>query len=301
MEELVIQTKNPNLQLKFNINNTYKPESYDNSNFAEFITKIPDDWHFMKVGKGKDNYWNMKVRSAKSNRNISIFPKNINKYYDEEYYGYNNEDFRDTIREINNKPNNKLDKETTVFINDCTMIKVDNNLIAFNKNSIQNGIGNFKLIRYNLGDHFNEFHYDTLHTSNDGQMIGTALLFPPAHISPFTGGDLIFKINEEDQELTYTIEPSKFTDWTLITFGHLLHKCTPIITGTRYVIKGEIWSCFPNLIQYPLTTDIKLLLETTIHTIPQRITELRKTITDKVTNLFQTQLTEEINDINSNA
>jgi len=126
---------------------------------------------------------------------------------------------------------------------------VDNDLIKFDTTSLVNGISNFKIIRYDKGDHFDEFHYDTVHTDTSAKTIGTALLFPPADISPFTGGDLVFKIEDGDQVSMQTIHPSKFKDWTLVTFGHLLHKCTPVLSGTRYVFKAEIWSMYPDIMK----------------------------------------------------
>ena len=74
------------------------------------------------------------------------------------------------------------------------------------------------------------------------QTIGTALLFPPADISPFTGGELVFRLDENDQEMIYTIQPSKFTEWTLITFSELLYKFNAVTSGTLYVFTTRIWA-----------------------------------------------------------
>jgi len=88
------------------------------------------------------------------------------------------------------------------------------------------------LISYNIGDKF-EFHTDSpKHSSH----VGTLLLFPPANQS-FTGGDLILSVGNE----TIVIQPSKFTKWTIVAFTlDVIHCCTPIFSGTRYVFKTRI-------------------------------------------------------------
>ena len=190
--------------------------------FADFLKEIEDqDWEPMKVGHQSKMKDNPAIRSSKMNRNI--------------YTSFTS---------------NRYSPEIKVFyINHKSCYEVDNDLIKFNTTSLINGISNFKIIRYDKGDHFDEFHYDTVHTDTSAKTIGTALLFPPADISPFTGGDLVFKIEDGDQVSLQTIHPSKFKEWTLITFGHLLHKCTPVLSGTRYVFKAEIWSMYPDIMK----------------------------------------------------
>lgn len=98
------------------------------------------------------------------------------------------------------------------------------------------------LIKYEVGDHFNEFHYDTLKDNN----VATILIYPPYSMSgKYVGGDLIFKINDFE----HRIEPSKFEDkFICVIFGKVLHKCEPVIEGTRYVIKSSIKSELPNIL-----------------------------------------------------
>jgi len=99
-----------------------------------------------------------------------------------------------------------------------------------------------ELIKYESGDHFNEFHFDTFQKNE----IGTILIFPPiSMIGNFTGGDLIFKVNDNE----FRVEPSKFNDeFTCVIFGNILHKCEPVLCGTRYVFKGTISSELPNIL-----------------------------------------------------
>jgi uncharacterized protein YlbG (UPF0298 family) len=105
------------------------------------------------------------------------------------------------------------------------------------------------LIKYEEGDHFNEFHFDT-RIYND---IATLLIFPP--YNTFTGGDLVFKINEE----IFTLNTSSFskTEFTMVIFTDILHKCEPITSGTRYVFKTSIYSSMPKI----LSNDFKFTLE----------------------------------------
>lgn len=233
MENKVITTPNPNfihnIECVLTQGIGYIPHTTSKfylKEFADFLKAIEDrdlhkDWKPMKVshqGKMKENPI---VRSSKVNKNIhtsftrSRYSSEINLFY----------------------------------MNNTSCYVIDNDLIKFDTTSFVNGISSFKIIRYDESDHFDEFHYDTMHTHNSAKTIGTALLFPPADISPFTGGDLIFKIEEDDQVSLHTIHPSKFKEWTLITFGHLLHKCTPVLSGTRYVFKGEIWSMYPDIMK----------------------------------------------------
>lgn len=86
---------------------------------------------------------------------------------------------------------------------------------------------------------YSEGGFFAAHT--DGQQsethFGSLLLFPPASISPFTGGDLILTIRDEK----VTISPSTFTAWTLVAFHiDVLHECTPVTSGRRFVFKSNL-------------------------------------------------------------
>jgi hypothetical protein len=61
----------------------------------------------------------------------------------------------------------------------------------------------------------------------------------------YTGGDLVFKIND----IEYRVEPSKFDDkFMCVIFGKVLHKCEPVTSGTRYVIKSSIKAKLPDVL-----------------------------------------------------
>ena len=226
--------------------------------FADFLKKIDEkDWKPMKVshqGKMKDN---PAVRSSKVNKNIGTI---FNCSYERQLF----------------------------YINNKHCLVIDNDLIKFDTTSFMNGISDFKIIRYDEGGHFDEFHYDTMNSDNNAKTIGTALLFPPADISPFTGGDLVFKIEEGDQVSLQTIYPSKFKEWTLITFGHLLHKCTPVLSGTRYVFKAEIWSMYPDIMK-----PIELSLESISSVIREQQSRKQELLSDarqNIANLYSKYL-----------
>lgn len=199
---------------------TNKPSGYDPiPGFNEYIEYIKDHkgWKPMKVAKQGRAIIDPAIRSS------NINPNN--------YIHMNNERLRSEkyIYQVDNK--------------------LANEILNIGGKNYNIGIGNIQLIRYNTGDHFNEFHQDTLKTSGDCNMIGTMLMFPPADISPFTGGDLVFQETKPDHPelITTTFEPSKLSQWTIVAFGRVMHKCTPVISGVRYVIKAEIWSSFPDI------------------------------------------------------
>ncbi len=98
------------------------------------------------------------------------------------------------------------------------------------------------LLKYDEGDHFNEFHYDTFKNG----IIATFLIYPPKSMTGgYTGGDLVFKIND----IEYRVEPSKFDDkFMCVIFGKVLHKCEPVTSGTRYVIKSSIEAKLPEVL-----------------------------------------------------
>ena len=266
MENKVIITSNPsfipNIECVLTLNNersTFtKTLRFYLNKFTDFLKKIDDrDWKPMKVshqGKMKDN---PAVRSSKVNKNIGAF------------FTYSS-------------------KMNLFYINNKSCLVTDNDLIKFDTTSLINGIADFKIIRYDEGDHFDEFHYDTMNSDDNAKTIGTALLFPPADISPFTGGDLVFKIEEGDQVSLQTIYPSKFTEWTLITFGHLLHKCTPVLSGTRYVFKAEIWSMYPDIMK-----PIELSLESISSLIREKQSRKLELLSDarhQIANLYSKYL-----------
>jgi hypothetical protein len=160
------------------------------------------------VGKGKDDIINTDIRSSKIYKNINVRIKS--KY----------EPYSRTINTKNIKPlKDSLDCSFTY---------------------------NYDLIKYESGDHFNQFHYDTFRDNN----VATILIFPPKSMcESYTGGDLVFKINEEE----YRVEPSKFNDiygdkFICVIFGYVLHKCEPILDGIRYVIKSNIKSKLPDIL-----------------------------------------------------
>jgi len=291
MEEQVLIHKNPEIHLKFNIQakrldnyNNRSGKTYNKDTFAEFISNIPvDSWKEMKVSKKNKQIIDNKVRSSKISKSVSITYKSSDDY-----------ESKDKVFEIRHANAYHIEY-------DSEYIKpIENNFTSFDKNSFINGFGTFKLIKYETGDHFDEFHYDTLSTAINAQMIGTALLFPPVHISPYTGGDLVFKVDEDDQELTYTIHPSKFTEWTLITFGHLLHKCTPVESGTRYVLKADIWSCLSNLEPNPVSiTEINQFITTVGETGDEKMQMYDVDAKDKLNRLFTNELKKNITEINS--
>jgi hypothetical protein len=98
------------------------------------------------------------------------------------------------------------------------------------------------LIKYETGDHFDEYHYDTFRNGT----VATLLIFPPTSmIGEYTGGDLVFKINDVEHRIC----PSSFTDkFMCVIFGYVLHKCEPVTSGTRYVIKSTIKAKLPNIL-----------------------------------------------------
>jgi len=106
------------------------------------------------------------------------------------------------------------------------------------KNSLECSFAyEFDLIKYEEGDHFNEFHYDTFKNGN----VATLLIFYP---SEYTGGDLVFKIDDVE----HIIKTDEFKEITCVIFGKVLHKCTQITSGIRYVFKGSIKASLPNIL-----------------------------------------------------
>ncbi len=107
----------------------------------------------------------------------------------------------------------------------------------------------FELIKYEKGGLFIK-HKDKLYGEPTCEYIHThmCLLYPPVHLSPFEGGDIIFYLkNDIGEEITRTIKPSEFTDWTFIIFERpTLHEVLPITKGERYVYKTQLYTKNPN-------------------------------------------------------
>jgi hypothetical protein len=171
---------------------------------------------------------------------------------------------------------------------------------------------NIDLIKYEEGDHFNEFHYDMFKKDN----IATVLIFPPCNTSDllgsisnierntltrFKGGDLIFKLGEK----TFILKTSEFSDkdYTVVIFSDILHKCEPIISGIRYVFKTTISSEMPKI----LSDDMKFKLsdiekyKCNIENIENNIYDNEYKIKDDLHNIciLPDYIENNINDINN--
>ena len=130
-----------------------------------------------------------------------------------------------------------------VSLNNYYKRNIDTTKVKPLKSSLHcNYASNFDLIKYEVEDHFNEFHYDTMKPG----IVATILIFPPSSLteSEYTGGDLVFKIDNVE----HTIVTSEFKELTCIIFGPVLHKCTPVTSGTRYVFKGAIKASLPKVL-----------------------------------------------------
>jgi hypothetical protein len=129
-----------------------------------------------------------------------------------------------------------------------------------------------------------------VYADSNAKTIGTALLFPPADFSPFSGGDLVFKNEEDDQISIQTIHPDKFKAWTLITFGHLQHKCTPVLSGTRYVLKAQIWSMYPEIMTPAYFTLEDITYSIILKQSQPNKQELLKSARQRIADLYTTYL-----------
>jgi hypothetical protein len=147
------------------------------------------------------------------------------------------------------------------------------------------------LLKYDQGDHFNEFHYDTLNKKN----VATVLIFPPKKFTPsYTGGDLVFKQDSDE----FRINTSNFDldYYTIIMFDDILHKCEPILSGTRYVFKTTIFTSYPNILDKSLSFKMNEINEINrIKEHTERKLEKKKEIKDKMI-AYYTKLTDDIFD-----
>jgi hypothetical protein len=131
-----------------------------------------------------------------------------------------------------------------------------------------------KLLKYETGDHFNTFHYDTFKDNE----IGTYLYYPPNGLfNTFTGGELIFQLEDGSEKI---IEPAKFTKWTLITFGNILHKCQPVTSGVRYVFKGLLTTMLANIYHLQNAFNLSQVVDTI--TNYQKSDEKKQKVKDNV-------------------
>jgi len=170
-----------------------------------------DDFTSSTVGKGKQNIINTSIRSSKIYKKTNVHIKTN----DSLIYGYD----RDNVETINSQKIKPLSKSLR-----CEYL---------NK---------LHLLKYEVDDHFNEFHYDTFKDN----IIATLLIFPPTCMyGNFSGGDLVFML--DDTELR--VETSTFTDkFMCVIFNSIKHKCEPITGGIRYVFKSAIKSKLPNVL-----------------------------------------------------
>lgn len=155
------------------------------------------------------------------------------------------------------------------------------------KNSLECKINyDFDLIKYEEGDHFNEFHYDTFKGSN----IATCLIFPPSSLTGFeyVGGDLVFKIGETE----HVISTSDFKETMCVIFSRVLHKCTPVTSGTRYVFKGSISATLPEI----LSVNNRFTIESIDKALPleikyyDKIEEQNKLIEERIEDYYKAKI-----------
>jgi predicted 2-oxoglutarate/Fe(II)-dependent dioxygenase YbiX len=100
--------------------------------------------------------------------------------------------------------------------------------------------GPYELLKYEVGDFFSR-HIDTRLSESH---LFTCLLFVPQTDHPFVGGNLVF--SDEKRTFSALVEPSKFTEPTMVIFSvNLYHEVTPIESGTRYVFKNSLVAAVP--------------------------------------------------------
>jgi hypothetical protein len=79
-----------------------------------------------------------------------------------------------------------------------------------------------------------------------------------------------------------------------------LHKCTPVESGTRYVLKADIWSCLSNLEPNPVSiTEINQFITTVGETSDEKMQMYDVDAKDKLNRLFTNELKKNITEINS--
>lgn len=163
--------------------------------------------------------------------------------------------------------------------------KLDTTKVKPLKNSLECSIGySFDLIKYEKGDHFNEFHYDTFTNGN----VATLLIFYP---SEYTGGDLVFNI----EGVEHVVKTSEFKDVMCVIFGNVLHKCTPITSGVRYVIKGIVKAELPEILSEShkfkledILSSMSSMQESTDYT--KQIQDTRKELEDIITKYYMNKI-----------
>lgn len=163
--------------------------------------------------------------------------------------------------------------------------KLDTTKVKLLKNSLECSIGHrFDLIKYEKEDHFNEFHYDTFTNGN----VATLLIFYP---SEYTGGDLVFNI----EGVEHVVKTSEFKDVMCVIFGNVLHKCTPITTGVRYVIKGIVKAELPEILSEShkfkledILSSLSSMQESTDYT--KQIQDTRKELVDIITKYYMNKI-----------
>lgn len=199
---------------------TNKYTTFEHISEQEFFTNLKDtDFSPITVGTPNGDLINTNIRSGK----LYTATASQSNYIKLNYYNFAcNRNYDENISGV------KLNRGIIPFINKVLTPSIDD--------------FKGKFIKYEVGDHFDTFHYDTFTNSNQK---GTILLFPPNNINKFTGGELIFK-NDNNEELV--IKPNEFTEWTAVIFDKILHKCTPITSGIRYVLKYNLNAYIPGIL-----------------------------------------------------
>jgi len=202
--------------------------SRGNISIKDFFDNLKDsDFSPITVGTPKGDIIDTSIRSGKiyngtgDYTDIPTSHLNYIKIVNNYYYGM-------VMNYDNNIPGTKIERAIIPFI---TKVITP---------SIEDCKGKF--MKYEVGDHFDTFHYDTF---INYKQKGTVLIFPPNTINKFTGGELVFK-DDSNQELI--IKPADFTVWTAVIFGKILHKCTPITSGVRYVLKYNLYAYLPGVL-----------------------------------------------------
>jgi predicted 2-oxoglutarate/Fe(II)-dependent dioxygenase YbiX len=101
----------------------------------------------------------------------------------------------------------------------------------------------FELLKYDVGGFFLK-HRDKLFSNENSYHLHThmCLLYPPRRLTEYTGGSLIIYDEDESVVDKIEIETSLFDDWTFVIFDQkTCHEITPVISGQRYVFKGQLY------------------------------------------------------------